>query len=105
MARARRPGAVQGPAYVPVLVRHPSAWVDVTTTIGRKIDALRAHASQIREPDALEARIREWAREEGAAIGVDAAEALRVIVIEEDEAPAEAAAADGSAGSEAAAEA
>jgi LmbE family N-acetylglucosaminyl deacetylase len=81
----------------------PSAWVDVTTTIGRKIDALRAHASQIREPDALEARIREWAREEGAAIGVDAAEALRVIVIEEDEAPAEAT--DGSAGIEAVAEA
>ena len=66
----------------------PSAWVDVTATLDRKIDALRAHASQIREPDALEARIREWAREEGAAIGVDAAEALRVIVIEEDEAPA-----------------
>ena len=43
---------------------HPSAWIDVTTT--------------------LEPRIREWATEEGAAIGVAAAEAFRVIVIEED---------------------
>jgi LmbE family N-acetylglucosaminyl deacetylase len=64
-------------------------WVDVTTTIGRKIDALRAHASQIREPEALEQRIRDWAAEEGQAIGVAAAEALRLVVIddEEDEGP------------------
>lgn len=64
---------------------HPSAWVDVTSTLQRKIDALAAHASQIRHPEALAARIREWAREEGARIGVEAAEAMRVIVIEEDE--------------------
>lgn len=60
-------------------------WVDVTGTIGRKIDALRAHASQIREPEALEQRIREWAAEEGQAIGVEAAEALRLVVIDDDE--------------------
>jgi len=60
-------------------------WVDVTTTIGRKIDALRAHASQIREPEALEQRIRDWAAEEGQAIGVAAAEALRLVVIDDDE--------------------
>lgn len=65
----------------------PSAWVDVSGTIDRKIEALRAHASQIRHPEQLETRIREWAKEEGAAIGVDAAEALRVIVIEADEEP------------------
>ncbi len=63
---------------------HPSAWIDVTATIGRKLDALRAHPSQIREPEALEPRIREWARDEGASIGTEAAEAFRVIVIEED---------------------
>jgi LmbE family N-acetylglucosaminyl deacetylase len=62
----------------------PSAWVDVRDTIGRKIDALRAHASQIREPERLEARIRDWAREEGERIGSAAAEAFRVIVIEDD---------------------
>jgi LmbE family N-acetylglucosaminyl deacetylase len=63
----------------------PTAWVDVTASLDRKIAALRAHASQIKEPDALEARIREWAREEGKPIDVEAAEAHRVIVIEDDE--------------------
>ena len=63
---------------------HPSAWVDVTSTLRRKLDALRAHPSQIRHPEQLEPRIREWAREEGGRIGVEAAEAMRVIVIEED---------------------
>ena len=65
----------------------PSAWVDVSGTIDRKIEALRAHASQIKHPEQLETRIREWAKEEGAPIGVEAAEALRVIVIEADEEP------------------
>jgi LmbE family N-acetylglucosaminyl deacetylase len=63
----------------------PTVRVDVTATLDRKLDALRAHASQIRHPERLEARIREWAREEGEAIGVEAAEAFRVIIIEEDE--------------------
>jgi LmbE family N-acetylglucosaminyl deacetylase len=57
----------------------------VTATIGRKIDALRAHASQIHEPEALEQRIRDWAAEEGQAIGVEAAEGLRLVVIDDDE--------------------
>jgi LmbE family N-acetylglucosaminyl deacetylase len=60
-------------------------WVDVSATLQRKIDALRAHASQIREPEALEQRIRDWAAEEGQAIGVEAAEALRLVVIDDDE--------------------
>ncbi len=64
---------------------HSSAWVDVTGTLDRKIDALRAHGSQLRHPERLEPRIREWAREEGEAIGVAAAEAFRVIVIEDDD--------------------
>lgn len=62
----------------------PTVRIDVSATIDRKIAALRAHASQLREPDRLEDRIREWAREEGQAIGVEAGEALRVIVIDED---------------------
>ena len=41
--------------------------------------------SQIHEPDALAERIRSWAAEEGAPIGVAAAEALRLIVIDDDE--------------------
>jgi LmbE family N-acetylglucosaminyl deacetylase len=63
----------------------PNAWIDVSATIGRKLDALRAHPSQIRRPDELEPRIRAWAREEGEVIGVEAAEAMRSIVIEADE--------------------
>ena len=42
----------------------PSVWVDISSTIERKIDALRAHASQISDPDGLGARMREWAAEE-----------------------------------------
>ena len=63
----------------------PNAWVDISITLERKIDALRAHPSQISDPDGLGARIREWAAEEGAAIGVAAAEALRLVIIDDDE--------------------
>ena len=62
-----------------------NVWVDVSSTIERKIDALRAHASQIREPERLESRIREWAGETGAKIEATAAEAFRLVVIEDDE--------------------
>jgi len=62
----------------------PTAWVDVAATIGRKVDALRCHASQVADPDGLAARIRAWAAEEGEPIGAVAAEAFRVIVIDDD---------------------
>ncbi len=60
-------------------------WVDISATLERKIEALRAHASQIHEPDALSERIRSWASEEGAPIGAAAAEALRIVIIDDDE--------------------
>ena len=63
----------------------PTVHVDVTATIGRKVDALRAHASQIKHPEKLDERMREWAKEEGEAIGAEAGEAFRLIVIDEDE--------------------
>jgi LmbE family N-acetylglucosaminyl deacetylase len=63
----------------------PNAWVDVTSTVERKIDALLAHESQIQDHDRLRTRIRAWAQEEGAVIGTQAAEALRVVVIEADQ--------------------
>jgi len=63
---------------------HPTVRVDVSATVDRKIDALRAHPSQIHHPDQLGDRIRSWAADEGEPIGAAAGEALRLIVIEED---------------------
>jgi len=63
----------------------PNVWIDISASIDRKIAALRAHASQIKEPERLDRRIRDWAKEEGERIGADAAEALRLVVIDEDE--------------------
>ena len=63
---------------------HPTVWIDITATIDRKVDALRAHASQIHEPAKLAERIHEWAREVGEPIGARAGERLRLIVIDED---------------------
>jgi LmbE family N-acetylglucosaminyl deacetylase len=58
---------------------NPNAWVDVSDTIDVKIEALRAHASQLRKPEELEEMLRGWSREDGARIGVDAAESFRVL--------------------------
>jgi len=60
-------------------------WVDISATLDRKLDALRAHASQIHEPEGLATRIRSWAAEEGSGIEAAAAEALRLVVIDDDE--------------------
>jgi LmbE family N-acetylglucosaminyl deacetylase len=62
----------------------PTVWVDVSTTIDRKIAALRAHTSQIREPEKLDAEIRAWAAEVGERIGAAAAERLRLVMIDDD---------------------
>jgi len=80
---------------------HPTVRVDISATIGRKIDALRAHPSQIRHPEKLDERMRSWAAEDGEAIGVEAGEALRLIVIDEDadEAPGSSIDAEATAGS------
>jgi LmbE family N-acetylglucosaminyl deacetylase len=62
----------------------PTVRVDVTGWLDRKIAALQAHASQLKEPDKIEGWIREGAAERGKPIGVEAAEAFRVIVIDEE---------------------
>jgi LmbE family N-acetylglucosaminyl deacetylase len=61
---------------------HANAWVDVTGFVDRKVAALRAHASQLRDPEAVETRVREWAAETGKEVGVEAAETFRVIEID-----------------------
>jgi LmbE family N-acetylglucosaminyl deacetylase len=77
----------------------PTVWVDVGPTLDRKLKALRCHASQIGEPDALLDRVRRWAVDEGESIGARAAEAFRLIVIDDDqdEGPGSSAAAGGGA--------
>jgi LmbE family N-acetylglucosaminyl deacetylase len=62
-----------------------TAWVDVGATIERKIEALRCHSSQLTVDAPFEQRMRDWAAEDGARIGASAAEAFRVIVIDEDD--------------------
>ena len=80
----------------------PNVRIDVSATIDRKIAALRAHVTQIRDPGGLEPRIRSWATEEGQPIGAAAGEAFRLIVIDDDadEAPDEPSAADAASASE-----
>ncbi len=63
----------------------PDVWVDVSATLDRRIRALGAHASQIKDPAAMETRLRHSATETGRMIGAEYAEALRLVVIDEDE--------------------
>ncbi|MEZ0396761.1 MAG: PIG-L deacetylase family protein [Anaerolineales bacterium] len=58
-------------------------WVDIGETIETKIDALRQHRSQLGEWDPAE-MIREWARQEGQAHGLDYAEAFKVMILQEE---------------------
>jgi LmbE family N-acetylglucosaminyl deacetylase len=62
----------------------PDVWIDVSATADRKIEALRAHASQLHNPEAVFARVRTRLAEQGAKIGVAAAEAYRVVVLDPD---------------------
>jgi LmbE family N-acetylglucosaminyl deacetylase len=44
--------------------------VDTTATVGRKVDALLCHKSQIDDPDAIRARILTWSQAGGASAGL-----------------------------------
>jgi LmbE family N-acetylglucosaminyl deacetylase len=62
----------------------PDAWIDVSATVDRKIEALRSHESQLHDPEAVFARVRARMAEQGATIGAAAAEAYRVVVLDQD---------------------
>ena len=64
--------------------RQPDTYVDISTTLERKLEALLAHASQMKEPAETEKWVRDSAAELGSKIGVAAAERLRLIVVDED---------------------
>lgn len=55
----------------------PDTWIDISSTIDRKVAALRAHVSQVKDPDGLETWVRDWAREIGRPRGLRFAEAFR----------------------------
>jgi LmbE family N-acetylglucosaminyl deacetylase len=48
----------------------PTEWVDITDTFGRKVAALRAHVTQISDPDGLEDMLRSWLTRSAAAGGL-----------------------------------
>jgi LmbE family N-acetylglucosaminyl deacetylase len=52
---------------------------DISTTLDRKIDALKAHASQVGEWEGLDAMIRGWMSANGKDHGLEAAELFHVI--------------------------
>lgn len=63
----------------------PTAYVDVSSTVDRKLDALRAHESQLKDFDRVEKRVREWTAELGEEIGAAAAEGFHLVVIDDDD--------------------
>jgi LmbE family N-acetylglucosaminyl deacetylase len=75
----------------------PTVRVDISKTVARKLDALRAHESQIKDFDRIEQWTREWSGDMGKEIGVEAAEGFHLVVIDDDDAEPEVA--DAAAGS------
>jgi LmbE family N-acetylglucosaminyl deacetylase len=73
----------------------PDVWIDVTAAADRKIEALRAHSSQLHDPEAVFGRVRARLVDQGARIGTAAAEAYRLVVLDPD--PVESAGAEESA--------
>jgi LmbE family N-acetylglucosaminyl deacetylase len=66
----------------------PTVRVDVGDRLGRKLEALSKHVSQIGEDAQSIENVRRRATDEGAVIGAPAAEAFRLIVIDPEDAPA-----------------
>ncbi len=56
----------------------PTIWFDISSSIDKKVAALRKHSSQIRDSGVLD-RIRQWAATTGRAWGLEAAEGFRYL--------------------------
>jgi len=59
----------------------PDTEVEITDSFARKLEALRQHRSQIRDPEGLEKRLRDWYRAEGENGTVRYVERFRRIVL------------------------
>jgi LmbE family N-acetylglucosaminyl deacetylase len=57
----------------------PDVWVDVSATLDTRLAALHEHASQIRDPQGFDDRIRAWAAEDAASFGVEAVDPFRLL--------------------------
>lgn len=57
----------------------PDIWIDIASTLPRKIAARLAHLSQHTDPQALERNWQQRARDVGAAVGLQAAEAFKML--------------------------
>jgi LmbE family N-acetylglucosaminyl deacetylase len=65
-------------------VEKPDTWVNISKTIGTKVEALRKHVSQIGDWD-VDKQMREWAKETGKEKKMKYAEAFKVMVLAQDE--------------------
>jgi LmbE family N-acetylglucosaminyl deacetylase len=63
----------------------PNAYVDISSTVDRKLAALRCHDSQIKDMSEVEEWIREWSGTQGKEVGVANADSFYCVVIDEDE--------------------
>jgi LmbE family N-acetylglucosaminyl deacetylase len=59
----------------------PNLWIDVSDSLEVGLAALRCHVSQVGDWDAAEVRVRERAREAGAAVGMEYAQAFLSILL------------------------
>ncbi len=57
----------------------PDKFIDISATVHRKVEALKAHKSQVGTAETLDERIRDRARERGKEQGIEMAEAFKVI--------------------------
>lgn len=64
-------------------VEKPDTWVDISKTIGLKIDALRKHVSQIGDWD-VGKEMRAWARDTGKKKKLKYAESFKVMILAQD---------------------
>jgi len=58
----------------------PNVWIDISSTVDKKVEALKQHASQMSGWDPAE-MIRQWAAETGKDKGMEHAESYRVITL------------------------
>ncbi len=74
-----------------MLSNQPTLHIDISETIDRKLEALRAHTSQIGDGEEVTKMVREWNAEAGKEAGYGYAESVRVITLKSPPANEEAA--------------